>query len=134
MALRACARVKRTSNSGPTIIISSNLKWLLALAQKNTIGPYLTCGSARRRTTLNKEYGLCATYPALLCVPENVTDNDLLEVAKFRSKQRLPALSWLDRGRHAAIVRAPGTLNNGTRTGADKHDACMHAHGFLHRQ
>ena len=70
----------------------------------------LSESSGWRETTLNDDYGLCATYPSVLVVPKAVTDDQLKEVVKFRSKQRLPALSWFDQESQAAIVRCAQPL------------------------
>lgn len=43
-----------------------------------------------RITFINKCYGLCDTYPALLVVPFRATDEDLKRVATFRSRNRIP--------------------------------------------
>jgi len=48
-----------------------------------------------KRCELNKEFQLCPTYPKHLLVPTKFNvDRDLLRVARFRSKQRLPAMTW----------------------------------------
>ena len=71
----------------------------------------LGAGTSRwRATVLNNEYQLCPTYPQELYVPAAISDEDLQEVAKYRSKQRLPALSWLHPSSHAAIVRCAQPL------------------------
>lgn len=43
---------------------------------------------------LNENYELAPTYPALMAVPATQSDEDVAKVAAFRSKARLPALSW----------------------------------------
>lgn len=43
-----------------------------------------------RFTDINKNYDLCDTYPKRLVVPKSVSDDDLREVAEFRSKNRIP--------------------------------------------
>lgn len=44
---------------------------------------------------LNSNYDLCDTYPRYLYVPESCTNNILVGSAKFRSKGRLPVLTYL---------------------------------------
>ena len=71
------------------------------------------CDAATSRwrvTVLNSSYELCSTYPQVLYVPASISDEDVQEVATFRSKQRLPALSWLHPTSHAAIVRCAQPL------------------------
>ena len=70
----------------------------------------LSESSGWRATSMNEEYVLCATYPSVVMVPNSVSDAQLEEVVKFRSKQRLPALSWFDSETHAAIVRCAQPL------------------------
>lgn len=47
-------------------------------------------------STLNADYSLSITYPRILCTPSNkyMTDAELLEIAEFRSRGRLPVLVW----------------------------------------
>ncbi|XP_052443360.1 myotubularin-related protein 1 isoform X2 [Carassius gibelio] len=54
---------------------------------------------------VNSSYELCETYPALLVLPSNVTEDELKRVAAFRAKRRLPVLSWIHPESQAAIVR-----------------------------
>lgn len=63
-----------------------------------------------RLTRANENFLLCSTYPRLLATPKIITDEDLFEVAKFRSKQRLPVLTWVNPNTHAAIVRCAQPL------------------------
>ena len=56
---------------------------------------------------INEKYQMCDTYPAVLGLPQ-VTNNEvqeLQEVAKFRSKGRIPVLSWLHPESLASITR-----------------------------
>lgn len=41
-------------------------------------------------TKINDSYQLADTYPSVLVVPANATDDDLRSVARFRSRGRLP--------------------------------------------
>uniref|UniRef100_A0A673M3B5 phosphatidylinositol-3,5-bisphosphate 3-phosphatase n=1 Tax=Sinocyclocheilus rhinocerous TaxID=307959 RepID=A0A673M3B5_9TELE len=54
---------------------------------------------------VNSSYELCETYPALLILPSNVTEDELKRVAAFRAKRRFPVLSWIHPESQAAIVR-----------------------------
>eukprot|EP00656_Telonema_subtile_P006800 TRINITY_DN13169_c0_g1_i5.p1 TRINITY_DN13169_c0_g1~~TRINITY_DN13169_c0_g1_i5.p1 ORF type:complete len:935 (-),score=203.74 TRINITY_DN13169_c0_g1_i5:80-2884(-) len=47
-----------------------------------------------RETSLNHDYELCPTYPHVLILPSFVSDENYEKAAQFRSKQRVPALSW----------------------------------------
>ena len=44
----------------------------------------------------NAEFKLCATYPRTLIAPSTVSDEELSQVATFRSGRRLPVLCWAD--------------------------------------
>ncbi|KAH3760213.1 myotubularin-related protein 1/2 [Pelomyxa schiedti] len=57
-----------------------------------------------RISTVNKDYGISATYPRVLVVPQNIDDDKLRIVANFRSKGRIPVLSWMHKS-GAAITR-----------------------------
>ncbi|XP_073790624.1 myotubularin-related protein 1b isoform X9 [Danio rerio] len=54
---------------------------------------------------VNSGYEVCETYPALLVLPSNVTEDELKRVAAFRAKRRFPVLSWIHPESQAAIVR-----------------------------
>ena len=49
-----------------------------------------------RISTVNSNYHLCSTYPALLVVPRKMSDEELVQSANFRSGHRLPVLCWGD--------------------------------------
>ncbi|CAG5114831.1 unnamed protein product [Candidula unifasciata] len=63
-----------------------------------------------RITKVNENYQLCDSYPAVLAVPKQATDQDLQKVAEFRSRQRLPALSWIHPESQATITRSSQPL------------------------
>ena len=63
-----------------------------------------------RETGVNKGYELCPTYPAALWVPKAVDDAALGHVGHFRSKGRIPALTWWNRQNGAAILRCSQPL------------------------
>ena len=53
----------------------------------------------------NERFSVCDTYPAILGLPTQVSAEDLIEVVKFRSKGRVPALCWLHPQTSASITR-----------------------------
>ncbi|CAG5076901.1 Similar to MTMR6: Myotubularin-related protein 6 (Homo sapiens) [Cotesia congregata] len=61
-------------------------------------------------TYLNTSYELCDTYPRYLYVPSTCTNNVLVGSAKFRSKGRLPVLTYLHSNK-AAICRCSQPLS-----------------------
>jgi myotubularin-related protein 3/4 len=56
-----------------------------------------------RLTDINRNYKLCASYPEYCVVPASVTDEEVGEVAKFRSYRRFPTIVW-----RYAIIRKNG--------------------------
>lgn len=48
-----------------------------------------------RVTDANRDFGLCATYGRVLAVPAALSDDALRAVAAFRSKGRIPVLSYV---------------------------------------
>ncbi|CAG8530431.1 12744_t:CDS:2 [Cetraspora pellucida] len=48
-----------------------------------------------RFSNVNRSYTFCATYPRTLVVPSRISDNVLNHASKFRSKNRIPVLSYL---------------------------------------
>ena len=70
-----------------------------------------------RKTSLNENYLLCNTYPTYLITVASITDNNLKESAQFRTKQRLPALSYYYYNSRGTIWRSsqPKTGLSGNR-------------------
>ena len=54
---------------------------------------------------VHQEYQLCDTYPTILGLPARTTLEDLQEVAKFRSRGRIPVLSWIHPETQVTITR-----------------------------
>lgn len=63
-----------------------------------------------RISLINEQYELCPTYPSVLAVPTSVSDSVLVVASKFRSKGRIPVLSWRDRHTGAVICRSSQPL------------------------
>uniref|UniRef100_A0A672ZNT4 Myotubularin n=1 Tax=Sphaeramia orbicularis TaxID=375764 RepID=A0A672ZNT4_9TELE len=63
-----------------------------------------------RISFINKGYELCDTYPTVLAVPYKSKEEDLRRVAAFRSRGRIPVLSWIHRENQAVIVRCSQPL------------------------
>lgn len=66
--------------------------------------------SGWKETDLNQNFELCSTYPKVLMFPAGLSPDDITGVSKFRSKQRLPSLSWIHPENKAAIVRCAQPL------------------------
>ncbi|SMQ46072.1 unnamed protein product [Zymoseptoria tritici ST99CH_3D1] len=63
----------------------------MGISAKAAEGP----GSAWRISDINHDYAYAATYPSVICVPRSVSDNMLKYGGVFRSKSRIPALTYL---------------------------------------
>ena len=62
-----------------------------------------------RRTKLNEKYGLCDTYPKFLITSAHITDEELRNGAAFRTKNRIPSLSYFYYKNKASIWRSSQT-------------------------
>eukprot|EP01004_Peranema_trichophorum_P008811 NODE_755_length_2383_cov_18.867699_g646_i0.p1 GENE.NODE_755_length_2383_cov_18.867699_g646_i0~~NODE_755_length_2383_cov_18.867699_g646_i0.p1 ORF type:complete len:712 (+),score=136.02 NODE_755_length_2383_cov_18.867699_g646_i0:207-2138(+) len=59
---------------------------------------------------VNNEYKLCSTYPKQLCVPKTLTQDILLQCAQFRSKERIPALTYYNYRKGTSLCRCSQPL------------------------
>jgi myotubularin-related protein 1/2 len=57
------------------------------------------------RLFVNGDYQYCSSYPDILIVPSHSTDEDLKKVCNFRSKGRLPSVTWRHPKTDAVIAR-----------------------------
>ncbi|XP_033123580.1 myotubularin-related protein 6-like [Anneissia japonica] len=62
------------------------------------------------RTKINENYQICDTYPRQIYVPTSATTPVLVGSASFRSRGRLPVLSYLHRDNYATITRCSQPL------------------------
>lgn len=61
-------------------------------------------------STMNRDYSLCDTYPSQIYVPTEATTAILMGSSRFRSKGRLPVLTYLHPNK-AAICRCSQPLS-----------------------
>ncbi|KAF7322631.1 Protein phosphatase [Mycena chlorophos] len=61
---------------------------------------------AWRFTDINKDYSFSPTYPARLVVPTRISDATLQYASKYRSKARVPALTYLHWANYGSITRS----------------------------
>lgn len=59
---------------------------------------------------INDTYAICDSYPVVWAVPAAATDEDLQASAAFRSRGRLPVLSWIHPESQATITRCAQPL------------------------
>ncbi|XP_073884959.1 phosphatidylinositol-3,5-bisphosphate 3-phosphatase MTMR8 isoform X13 [Macaca fascicularis] len=62
-------------------------------------------------TDANRNYEICSTYPPEIVVPKSVTLGTVVGSSKFRSKERVPVLSYLYKENNAAICRCSQPLS-----------------------
>ncbi|TIB32633.1 hypothetical protein E3P84_02454 [Wallemia ichthyophaga] len=63
-----------------------------------------------RITHMNKAYSLCPTYPAILVVPAKISDSVLNYASRYRSRQRIPTLTYMHWNNNATITRSAQPL------------------------
>eukprot|EP01080_Neovahlkampfia_damariscottae_P005143 gene5143-8749_t len=63
-----------------------------------------------RISDVNVKFAISETYPKYFCVPKSVSDSDIKAAAHFRSKGRLPVLTWFDKNSGASLTRASQPL------------------------
>ncbi|TSN95686.1 Myotubularin-related protein 7 [Bagarius yarrelli] len=72
-------------------------------------------------TPANYEYRICDTYPSELYVPKSASPAVIVGSAKFRSRGRLPVLSYFHRDTGAAVCRSSQPLSGfSTRSPEDE--------------
>uniref|UniRef100_A0A1B6MD37 phosphatidylinositol-3,5-bisphosphate 3-phosphatase n=1 Tax=Graphocephala atropunctata TaxID=36148 RepID=A0A1B6MD37_9HEMI len=59
---------------------------------------------------INEQYEVCDSYPAVWAVPAVATEDDLRQVAAFRSRGRVPVLSWIHPESQATLCRCSQPL------------------------
>lgn len=59
-----------------------------------------------RISTINQDYSFSPTYPALLVVPSKISDNTLKYAGNFRSRARIPTLTYLHPVNNCSITRS----------------------------
>lgn len=56
------------------------------------------------RTDINLDYSFCESYPSILYQPVSVSEDELRMIANFRSRKRIPTITWIGKG--AALFRS----------------------------
>ncbi|KAI4860919.1 phosphatases II [Hypoxylon rubiginosum] len=59
-----------------------------------------------RVSLINKDYTFSPTYPALLVVPSRISDNVIKYAGSYRSRQRIPVLTYLHSLNNCSITRS----------------------------
>ncbi|XP_039287776.1 myotubularin-related protein 2 [Nilaparvata lugens] len=61
-------------------------------------------------TKMNEGWEVCDSYPAVWAVPAAASDDDLRQVAAFRSRGRVPVLAWIHPDSQATLTRCSQPL------------------------
>ncbi|KAI5124007.1 hypothetical protein M0805_003839 [Coniferiporia weirii] len=89
---------------------------------------------AWRFTDINKDYSFCPTYPARLVVPTRISDATLQHASKYRSKSRIPTLTYLHWANYGTITRSSqpmvGLTNNRSIQDEKLIEAVFQSHHF----
>ncbi|KAH3764365.1 Myotubularin 1 [Pelomyxa schiedti] len=99
-----------------------NLGWSIYDVEKEYERQGLSFKSGWKYWTQNKTFSVCSTYPPVLVVPEAASDEMIQAVSGFRSRQRLPVLSWRNPNNGVSISRSsqPCVGLTGNRSTADE--------------
>ncbi|XP_034099647.1 myotubularin-related protein 2 [Drosophila sulfurigaster albostrigata] len=105
----AAAAQPTTSNANAAAVSAGCDGWAVyePLAELRRLG---VPNDMWRATKLNESYGICDSYPAVWAVPKAASDDFLRRVAQFRSRCRLPVLSWMNPRTQATITRCSQPL------------------------
>ncbi|KAH7037832.1 LOW QUALITY PROTEIN: protein-tyrosine phosphatase-like protein [Microdochium trichocladiopsis] len=63
-----------------------------------------------RISSLNKDYAFSPTYPGMLVVPSQISDNVIKYAGAYRSRQRIPVLTYLHSLNNCSITRSSQPL------------------------
>ncbi|KAJ5122087.1 hypothetical protein N7476_005559 [Penicillium atrosanguineum] len=66
--------------------------------------------SGWRISEINTDYGFSPTYPALIPVPSAISDNTINYAGRYRSRARIPALTYLHPVNNCSITRSSQPL------------------------
>ena len=104
--------------------------WSVYDASKEYLRMGMSKSSDWRFTSINQQFKFCETYPRVLVVPQQVTDDDLRQVAEFRSKRRIPVVSWLkydQRKTFAALLRSSQPLSGLTQKRNERDESYLYS-------
>ncbi|XP_052066679.1 myotubularin-related protein 13-like isoform X4 [Mytilus californianus] len=74
-----------------------------------------------RISTVNANFAVCRSYPALIVVPLSVTDDSIKKLARTHRQYRFPVITWRHPRTKALLIRASGFHSRGLM-GMLKHD------------
>ncbi|EGX53387.1 hypothetical protein AOL_s00006g253 [Orbilia oligospora ATCC 24927] len=80
-----------------------------------------------RLSNINSNYTFCDTYPAKLYIPATISDNTLNYVAKFRSRQRVPVLTYIHSVNNCTLTRCAQPLTGLQKNRSIQDEKLVHA-------
>ncbi|KAJ6323097.1 hypothetical protein OIU77_012852 [Salix suchowensis] len=73
-------------------------------------GSYTMSNELWRISSVNSNYLMCPSYPFALIVPKSISDDEVIQASNFRSKGRLPVVSWCHPETGAVLARSSQPL------------------------
>ncbi|KAJ6986718.1 phosphatidylinositol-3-phosphatase myotubularin-1-like isoform X2 [Populus alba x Populus x berolinensis] len=73
-------------------------------------GSYTMSNELWRICNVNSNYLMCPSYPFALIVPKSISDEEVIQASNFRSKGRLPIVSWCHPESGAVLARSSQPL------------------------
>ncbi|KAI5575425.1 hypothetical protein BDE02_10G209700 [Populus trichocarpa] len=73
-------------------------------------GSYTLSNELWRISNVNSDYIMSPSYPFALIVPKSISDEEVVHASSFRSKGRLPVVSWCHPGTGAVLARSSQPL------------------------
>ncbi|KYQ91113.1 myotubularin-related protein [Tieghemostelium lacteum] len=80
-----------------------------------------------RISDVNTNYFLCDSYPSLLIVPDSISDDHLKQVSQFRSKGRIPSLTYRHWSNKCTITRCSQPLVGIGRNRCEEDESLLNA-------
>ncbi|EWC48507.1 hypothetical protein DRE_07727 [Drechslerella stenobrocha 248] len=80
-----------------------------------------------RLSHINSSYTFCDTYPAKLWVPTTISDNTLNYASKFRSRQRVPVLTYIHNVNNCTLTRCAQPLTGLQKNRSVQDEKLVHA-------
>ncbi|KAF3929191.1 Myotubularin [Arthrobotrys entomopaga] len=109
----------------PTKVEAPFNGWKIYDAQKEFDRQGIT--SDWRVSHINSNYSFCDTYPTKLWVPATISDNTLNYVAKFRSRQRVPILTYIHNVNNCTLTRCAQPLTGLQKNRSIQDEKLVHA-------
>lgn len=109
------------TQSPPMIVVQTDSKTLEKMTESSYCRDFQrlglsssSSGSSNQRnkleqfrvTTINSSYAICRSYPALLVVPQNVSDDSIRKLCRCYRHNRFPVITWRHPRTKALLLRS----------------------------